>query len=178
MPITPLATEVADRLTRAELTYGEVGQTAGRLPPGYHHLHRSGVIGAGEDFFAEAARTLLGWRVYLRAGLRVSPSTTTVQPGSVVVLGVGAGPVRVSAPCRVVYLVHEPHRQGFAHGTLPGHPESGEEAFMIEQREDGTVTFTITAFSRAATVLAKAAGPVGRAIQRHMSARYLGALTD
>ena len=31
------------------------------------------------------------------------------------------GPVR--APCRVVYVVDEPDRRGFAYGTLPGHPE-------------------------------------------------------
>jgi uncharacterized protein (UPF0548 family) len=35
------------------------------------------------------------------------------------------GPIRV--PCRVVYVLDEPERRGFAYGTLPGHPESGEE---------------------------------------------------
>jgi len=36
-----------------------------------------------------------------------------------------------------------------------GHPGSGGEAFIIGQRDDGTVTFAITAFSRPR---AKAAG--------------------
>ena len=39
------------------------------------------------------------------------------------------GPVR--APCRVVYVVDEPDRRGFAYGTLPGHAESGEERFVV-----------------------------------------------
>jgi uncharacterized protein (UPF0548 family) len=40
------------------------------------------------------------------------------------------------------------------------------------------VSFTITAFSRPATPLAKAAGPAGHAIQRHLTTRYLRALAS
>ena len=76
---------------------------------------------------ASYAGALLGWQAHLRAGLCVSASAATVGPGTVVVLGAGAGAARVSAPCRVVYLVAEPGRAGFAYGTLPGHPERGEE---------------------------------------------------
>jgi uncharacterized protein (UPF0548 family) len=53
-----------------------------------------------------------------------------------------------------VYVVSETGRSGLAYGTLPRHPESGEEAFLLEQQDDGTVTFTVTAFSRPATALA------------------------
>jgi uncharacterized protein (UPF0548 family) len=90
-------------------------------------------------------------------------------------LGLGIGPARLNVPCRVVYLVDDPCRRGFAYGTLPGHPESGEESFIIERRNDETVTFTVTAFSRPATWLAKAAAPIGRAIQRRITDRYLTA---
>ncbi len=176
MPVRPLAADLADRLSRAELTYREVGQTAGPLPPGYHHLRRSAVIGHGGDAFAVAARGVLSWQVQLRSGLRVSAPAGTVSAGSVALLGIGAGPVRVSAPARVVWVVDEPDRQGFAYGTLPGHPECGEEAFVVDQRTDGTVTFTITAFSRPATALAKAAGPAGRLLQHLVTERYLRAL--
>jgi uncharacterized protein (UPF0548 family) len=71
-------------------------------------------------------------------------------------------------------VVSEPGRCGFAYGTLPGHPESGEEAFLLEQHDDGTVTFAVTAFSRPATALARAAGPLGRAIQSHLTSRTCG----
>lgn len=50
---------------------------------------------------------------------------------ALVLPGVGAGPLRLRAPCRVVYTVTESRRRGFAYGTLPGHPECGEEAFVI-----------------------------------------------
>lgn len=36
MPLKPMAAELADRLRNAKLTYREVGQTAGKIPPGYH----------------------------------------------------------------------------------------------------------------------------------------------
>jgi uncharacterized protein (UPF0548 family) len=75
-----------------------------------------------------------------------------------------------------VYAVDEPDRRGFGYGTLPGHPECGEEAFIIERHADDTVSFTIVAFSRPASRLAKAAGPAGRAIQRQTTTRYLRAL--
>ncbi len=77
---------------------------------------------------------------------------------------------------RVVYVVDETHRKGFAYGTLPGHPESGEEAFVVELDGDGTVTFTITAFSRPSSRLARVAGPVNRAVQRWITGRYLRSL--
>jgi uncharacterized protein (UPF0548 family) len=106
----------------------------------------------------------------------VAASPATAGPGTVVLLGLGAGVIRIVAPCRVIYAVHEPYRRGFAYGTLPGHPERGEEAFIIEQHHDGTVTFTITAFCAPATLLARAAGPAGRAVQRRITSRYLHAL--
>ena len=70
------------------------------------------------------------------------------------VLRLGRRRLAVSAPVRVVYVVDEPRRRGFAYGTLPGHPESGEEAFVVELQEDDEVTFTVTAFSRPASTLA------------------------
>jgi uncharacterized protein (UPF0548 family) len=106
----------------------------------------------------------------------VTASTPTAEPGTVVLLGIGVGPLRMRAPCRVVYTITEPQRKGFAYGTLPGHPESGEEAFTISQRDDGLVVFTITAFSRPATIAARAAGPLGLLIQRHFTQAYLRAL--
>jgi uncharacterized protein (UPF0548 family) len=178
VPVEAMSAEMASRLASAELTYQDVGGTGGALPAGYHHLLRSRVIGAGEAVFAGAAADLFSWQVHLRAGLRVTASAATAEPGAVVMLAIGAGPVRISAPCRVVYAIAQRRRHGFAYGTLPGHPESGEEAFMIEQLTDGTVEFTITAFSRPATAMARAAGPLGRVVQQHYTQRYLRGLAE
>ena len=168
--------ELVRQLASAELTYHNAGATKATLPTGYHHQNANRVIGNGAETFGAAAADLLGWQAHLRAGLRVTASTATAEPGTVVLLGIGVGPLRMRAPCRVVYTITEPQRRGFAYGTLPGHPESGEEAFTISQRDDGLVVFTITAFSRPATVAARAAGPLGLLIQHHVTQAYLRAL--
>ena len=58
---------------------------------------------------------------------RVEATTEIAAVGSEVIVHLGP----VQAPCRVVYVVDEPDRRGFAYGTLPGHAESGEELFLV-----------------------------------------------
>jgi uncharacterized protein (UPF0548 family) len=169
----PLVGPVVEALRRADLTYVEVGATRGDLPAGYRHLRRTVAAGRGAVRFDAVARTVLGWEMHRRSGLSVSASDESVVEDAVAVLRLGWGALAVSAPVRVVYVVDEPRRRGFAYGTLPGHPERGEEAFVVELRDDDVVTFTITAFSRPASVLARAAGPVGRRVQGWATNRYL-----
>jgi len=77
-----------------------------------------------------------------------------------------------------VTVVDEPRRQGFAYGTLPGHPERGEESFIVELGDDDTVSLVITAFSRPASLLARATGPIAGLAQHNMTNRYLRALAE
>ena len=93
-------------------------------------------------------------------------------------MSLSAGPVWAVAPCRIVYVVDEADRFGFAYGTLPGHPEQGEEAFIVESRADGDVRFSVTAFSRPAGTVAKLGAPITRMIQRRVTAGYLNALRE
>lgn len=171
MTVRLLSPERASELRARPWTYPEVGQTKADLPAGYKTFRRTAVLPAGISLDA-AAHDLLAWRVQRSAGLRVTASDARIEPGTVVELGVG--PI-VLAPCRVVYVIDEPARQGFAYGTLPGHAESGEEAFVLERHDDGTITFTVTAFSRPASFLAKVAGPLGGLVQNAMTTRYLRA---
>jgi uncharacterized protein (UPF0548 family) len=163
------------KLRAAELTYPEVGRTAGNLPAGYRIVNRTRQLPPGTDFHT-ATRALLHWEVQQRAGLRVAASSAEITPDTVADVRIGFGPLALRAPCRVVYVVDEPNRAGFAYGTLPGHPESGEEAFLLE-RDGGTVTFKIIAFSRSASALARLGGPVARRIQDFVTDRYLKTLT-
>ena len=163
-------------LLGADLTYAEVGGTRGDLPTGYQQLRRSLVIGVGDECFREASTTLLKWEMHRRAGVSVRASSGSAVEGAVAVLRLGWGRFGVNAPVRVVYVIDEEHRKGFAYGTLPGHPEGGEEAFVVELRDGGEVAFTISAFSRPASFLARAGGPAGRAVQRWVTHRYLHAL--
>jgi uncharacterized protein (UPF0548 family) len=159
----------AAALQAAPLTYPEVGATVGAMPDGYHAISRR--VRLRTDF-EQAVEKLFAWQVQVASGLRVQASSRTVEPKAVVVLRLG--PIRV--PCRVVYVVDQQHRKGFAYGTLPGHPESGEEAFMVERNSDGTASFTVTAFSKPATLLAKLGGPFPRMAQNLVTDRYLKAL--
>ncbi|CAM5304941.1 hypothetical protein SMICM304S_05948 [Streptomyces microflavus] len=56
-------------------------------------------------------------------------------------------------------------RTGFGYGTLSGHPEIGEECFVVDLAEDGTVWFTVMAFSRPAVWYARLAGPIVPQVQ-------------
>ena len=154
-------------------SYREPGATAGQLPAGYRHLRRQAVLGRGATAFDRAVEKLTTWGMHRGAGLAVEASHPYAVPGAVVILRIGF----LRAPCRVVYTVDEPNRRGFAYGTLPGHPESGEESFVIDHDPgSGQVTARITAFSRPATRLAQLGGPISRAVQSQITARYLAAL--
>jgi uncharacterized protein (UPF0548 family) len=98
--------------------------------------------------------------------------TAYIAPGDTVVLGIRFWPWRINAPARVVYVVDEPTRRGFAYGTLSGHPESGEEAFIVEKAEDGSVWLVIRAFSRPSTWYFALVAPVLRLTQAFYTRRY------
>jgi uncharacterized protein (UPF0548 family) len=155
------------------LTYSEVGATAGPLPAGYHHVQKTAVIGGGRQRFEDAAAEGMRWGMLRGAGVKVQATTDVAAVGSEVI--VGLGPVR--APCRVVYVVDEPDRRGFAYGTLPGHPECGEELFLVSyDPSTDIVSAVVTAFSRHATWWSRLASPVTSLVQAAVTTRYLTAL--
>lgn len=158
------------------LTYPEVGATAGELPPGYHHLRRSALLGRGPKDFARASAALMTWDMHRRSGLTVAADTPPVELGGDVRLTWSLGPVRVSIPCRIVRVVDEASIRGFAYGTLPGHPEQGEESFMVRRDETGAVTLEIVAFSRPGRWWSRLGAPVAGGVQRRVTDRYLNAL--
>jgi len=171
-----LTAEQRDRLSQAELSYPEVGRTRAELPPGYHHVVREGRLGQGQAVFQRATEALFGWQLQRRAGVRVLPSTPTVTDSADAILLLGFGTLAIQAPVRVVYVIDEPQVKGFAYGTLPGHPESGEEAFVVELRPDSSVVCRITAFSRPVSRLARLGGPLATLTQSWVTNRYLRSL--
>jgi uncharacterized protein (UPF0548 family) len=102
--------------------------------------------------------------------------TLLIAPGDTAMLFIRFLIARVKAPARVVYVVDEPTRRGFAYGTLPGHPEDGEEAFIVELADDDSVWMVIRAFSRPSRWYWWLVSPVLRATQEFYTRRYLRAL--
>jgi uncharacterized protein (UPF0548 family) len=160
------------------LTYDEVGATLAdrQLPLGYHHLCRTACLGSGRATFDRAAGRLMRWELQRGAGVRVRPTSEQVAVGVEAVQSLGIGPFALRAPVRVVAVVDEPRRRGFAYGTLAGHPETGEESFVVEHGEDDSVVVVVTAFSRPATLLSRLGGPLTSLVQSRITDRYLEAL--
>jgi uncharacterized protein (UPF0548 family) len=142
------------------------------MPAGYRHLRKSSVIGGSRERFEEAAAQGMRWGMLRGAGLRVAATTEVAEVGAEVLVHLGP----VVAPCRVVYVVDEPDRRGFAYGTLPGHPESGEELFLVRYGPNGDVIAEVTAFSRHATWWSRLGAPLTLRVQALVTGRYLRAL--
>ncbi|MGV0805097.1 DUF1990 domain-containing protein [Mycolicibacterium setense] len=157
-------------LERLSLTYPEVGATAGEMPAGYHHTRASAVIGTGRDRFERAGESVLRWGMQRGAGLRVRATSEVAAVGTELIVRLGPVP----APCRVVYVLDEADRKGFAYGTLAGHSESGEELFSVRyDPATEQVHAEVVAFSRPATWWSRLGGPVTRLLQRVVTRRYL-----
>ncbi|WP_147063878.1 DUF1990 family protein [Knoellia locipacati] len=174
MTVRVLDEQRASELRAAPLSYTPREGPEADAPPGYEYLNRS-VNLARRDFNA-AGRDLFSWRMHSRAGLQVEASDVPLHQDTVVLMRWGLGAISLRIPCRVVDVIDEERRRGFAYGTLHGHPEAGEERFLLEEIEDGRILFTITAYSRPSSPLAKLGGPISRAAQSFMTQRYLKAL--
>ena len=166
---------VLDAQARESLTYREVGATRGDdLPSGYTHDHYSVPLGHG--VFETAKLGLREWCAHIGAGVSIYPPAPPIHPDVNVVLSFRTGPLSAIAACRIVYVCDDPDRFGFAYGTLPEHPETGEEAFVIERDAAGGVSFVITAFSRPASAITRLAKPLARVVQQRVTCQYLEAL--
>ena len=175
--VVPLAQPLMSRLAALAPTYAETGATAAAAPPpGYRGVQRSLVLGFGGRVFERAGAALMSWQMHERAGMGVATDFPIAVPGASVLLTIGRPPVAVTAPCRVIYQVSDQQRQGFAYGTLPGHPVSGEEYFVVTRDWDHRVVFTVRAFSRPATAAARLGAPVTGIAQGLATRRYLHAL--
>ncbi|MCZ9337436.1 DUF1990 domain-containing protein, partial [Streptomyces sp. TRM76130] len=128
--------------------------------------------GEGEPVFRRAAEALLTWEMHRAVGVGLDAGAERAAPGVDVTVTLAG---MIKAPCRVVWTVEERRRAGWAYGTLAGHPECGEEAFVVDRTGDGTVWLTVTAFSRPVKWYAKAGGAAARGLQ-HAYARRCGAV--
>lgn len=116
---------------------------------------------AREEDRAALARDVRTWRLHRTAGVRVE-ADGPAAPGARVVSLLGAGPLVLRGPCRVLWADDE----GFGYGSLPGHPVAGEEAFRVTRDDAGDVWLEVEAYSRPASTLTRVAGPLVPVAQR------------
>jgi len=147
-------------------------------PPGgrgYARSEVSAVVGRGEAVWERSARGVLAWRVKTASGFTVDPAGP-VSPGDRVLVTAHLLGARIVEPVEVVSVVEEPDRVGFAYRTLPGHPVSGEEAFVVVRDGDET-HLVIRSLTRAASEQPwRALYPLLRLVQLVVRRRYLRAL--
>ena len=171
------AAELRAEQSRQAPTYAELGASlTASFPPGYHHDRYDVALPTDPRAFGLAGDGLRQWVAHRGAGVEVTPNDVGLVEGDTVVLALPLGPVRAIAACRIVRVVDEPDRFGFAYGTLPLHPEQGEESFVIERDVAGVTRFTIRVFSRPRDFLARIGAPVSRTIQRRVTNGYLDAM--
>jgi uncharacterized protein (UPF0548 family) len=174
----PTAAGLTPALVRAgagSLTYPEVTATeAAELPSGYGYLHESTCVGKGRPAWERLCEALLSWELHREAQMILATSRPCVEVGCTVVNAAAVGPVALIAPCRVVALVDQPGSRGFAYGTLPGHPLTGEEQFTVELRDDASVHLRIRSFSRPVGI-ARVSPRLARVGQRAVNRRYAAA---
>lgn len=167
------------------LSYPDVGATrvaderwsAG--PAGVRRFERSVRIGRGDDLWQAASTALLEWGVKTRSGFEVvagPQESLHVATGQDRTLVAVLGPFRLREPVRVVAVVDEPHRRGFAYGTRLGHPVSGEEAFVVHRSSNGEVWLTLRSLTRPARGAWRLAFPGALVAQRWYRRRYLRSL--
>jgi len=129
----------------------------------------------GTDVFERAVEALRSWTVHRGAGL-VLAADGPIAVGTNVAFNAPLPIGFVDGTCRIVAVVDEPDRSGFAYGTLSVHPERGEEAFVVVRDETGAVRFDVEGVSRPAHPIARLLPPVGDRLQDRGVRRYLSAM--
>ena len=137
-------------------------------PAGFVVDHNRQQLGSGATAFASACAQLRAWRMF-PAWTAIEPSTTPIVEGTALAVLVHALGAWFTNSARIVYVIDEPRRFGFAYGTLPAHAESGEERFSVEHLDDDSVWYDLRAFSKPRYWGARVAYPVTRALQKRFA---------
>lgn len=168
---------LADSQRDQAVTYAAVGMTElDEAPTGYRRDLWRRSLGAGDDVFERALATLAEWGAHTGAGLEVAAEGPPTV-GDVVGIAAPLPAGYVGLACRVVAVVDEPEIWSFTYGTLPEHPEEGEECFAVRRAADGEITFEIVVVWRSRHPLARLAPPITRRLQRSATIRYLDAMS-
>lgn len=106
-----------------------------------------------------------------------SDGTPYVSPGATVRVHGRIRGMRADAQLRVIYVIEEPRRVGYALGTVDGSVISGEESFVLEWRDNDEVWFTVRAFDRPVAALYRLLPPLVARRRRELFRGYLRAIS-
>lgn len=158
-------------------SYAQPGMTRGAAPHGFDVDHVRGELGRGDVAWSRARDAIRAWRMFDLDWVELFDPAAPIVPGTTVAVLVRALSLWSLNAARVVYVIDEPHRFGFAYGTLPEHAECGEERFQVERALDGRVHYDLLAYSRPNQWPARLAKPLVRKLQKRFGAGSLEAMT-
>ena len=154
---------------KEKFAYSEVGATRSQIPSGYKVDHNRVRVGRGTEVYRRAGELLSNWRMSELGWVKAFPERAAIEPGvTVAVLAHHFGFWSLNAS-RIIYVLREERRFGFAYGTLHDHVEQGEERFSIEWAADDWVWYDIFAFSRPRQWQANLARPISRMLQKRFA---------
>lgn len=123
-------------------------------------------IGQGDHDFAAACGALRDWQQFDRDWLVLADESVPIEVGEVVAYAAQVIGTWWGYGCRIISVIDEPLRFGFVYGTIDGHAERGEEVFLVEQRDDGSVVYSLFAMSRPGRWFSWPGLPIARRAQR------------
>jgi len=148
-------------------TYKDVGASRTDVKvKGFDNDHNSMVIGKGEDTWQAAKEVLNNWNHFPSKWTKIEPAEKGIFIGNNVSVLFRIFGIWFINSARIVYIIEEENKYGFAYGTLTGHIEKGEEIFYIERDETGTISYHIKAFSKPNNLLVWLGYPMARFFQR------------
>ena len=149
-----------------EFTYSDVGATNSTPPSGFTVDYNRVQLGSGKDCYALGVEALKNWRQFDLGWVTIVPRGVPIEVGEIIAIKARAFGTWSLSASRVVYVIDEPLRFGFAYGTLPDHVECGEERFLIEWMPDDSVWYSIHAFSKPRHPLVRMSSPLARNLQK------------
>lgn len=175
-------------------------------PRGFWVSEHAAKLGTGRDRFESARDQMWQWAIHLNSGLEVLeviPGTEggyrglnqrderDVDPNEVVFTEAGHALVNPGArisqrytfskwsfemPSRVVVVIDEERRAGYALGSLEGNPLVGEQSFVLELRDDDTVWLNVRQLAQPENPKWRWISPVVRWQNHEITKRYLKSL--
>lgn len=147
-------------------SYPEIGASQTGFPVGYDHDYNRFRLGRGRLAFQQARRAIEEWRPFANGWTEIYPKHAPIEEGTTVAVLFRLFGLWWRNSTRIIYVIDEPKRFGFAYGTLVGHVECGEEYFGVEMDDEGEVWFRLEAFSRPDYWATRLAYPMARFFQR------------
>jgi uncharacterized protein (UPF0548 family) len=163
-----------ERSRSSPLTYEPIGGSLNEVTPSGLQRRSWAASLAGPGAFERGIEALRAWSVHRGAGLAVI-TDGPLEVGTNVAMSAPLPIGCVDITCRIVALIDEDDRFGFAYGTLPIHPECGEESFVVIRAGDAA-RFEVRAVSRPQRPVARLLPFVADKLQDAAVRRYLDAM--